>query len=80
MAIIVPPDFSQDLASTNSAPVQAILDATDDNTANIALGYAQAVVGSFSNSIQVQRTQVWGSRRRRRRPSPNTGCGSTKIW
>ena len=60
MAIIVPPDFSQDLASTNSTSVQAILDATDDNTANIAFGYAQAVVGSFSNSIQLQRTQSLG--------------------
>ena len=60
MAVVVPPDFSQDLASTNSASVQAILDATDDNTANIALGYAQSVVGSFSGSVQVQRTQSLG--------------------
>ena len=60
MAVIVPPDFSQDLASANSASVQAILDATDDNTANIALGYAQSVVGSFSGAVQVQRTQSLG--------------------
>ena len=60
MAIVVPPDLSQDLASTNSASVQAILDATDDNTANIALGYAQAVVASFSSNIQLERTQSLG--------------------
>ena len=60
MAIVIPPDFSQDLATTNSASVQAILDATDDNTANIALGYAQAVVGAFSAKVQVQRTQSLG--------------------
>ncbi len=60
MAVVVPPDFSQDLASANSASVQAILDATDDNTANIALGYAQSVVGSFSGAVQVQRTQSLG--------------------
>ncbi len=60
MAIVVPPDFSQDLATTNSASVQAILDATDDNTANIALGYAQAVVASFSGNVQLQRTQSLG--------------------
>ncbi len=60
MAVVVPPDFSQDLASANSASVQAILDATDDNTANIALGYAQSVVGSFSGNVQVQRTQSLG--------------------
>ena len=28
--------------------MQAIVDATDDNTANIAIGYAQAVVAGFS--------------------------------
>jgi ABC-2 type transport system permease protein len=60
MAVVVPPDFSQDLASVNSASVQAILDATDDNTANIALGYAQSVVGSFSRNVQVERTQSLG--------------------
>lgn len=60
IAVVVPPDFSQDLASANSASVQAILDATDDNTANIALGYAQSVVGSFSGNVQVQRTQSLG--------------------
>ena len=60
MAIVIPPDFSQDLATTNSASVQAILDATDDNTANIALGYAQAVVGAFSANVQVERTQSLG--------------------
>jgi ABC-2 type transport system permease protein len=60
MAIVVPPDFSQDLASENAASVQAILDATDDNTANIALGYAQAVVGAYSGSVQLERTQNMG--------------------
>jgi ABC-2 type transport system permease protein len=59
MAIVIPPDFSQDIATTNSS-VQAILDATDDNTANIALGYAQAVVGAFSANVQVERTQSLG--------------------
>ena len=34
--------------------VQAILDATDDNTANIALGYAQAVVGGYSGNVQLR--------------------------
>jgi ABC-2 type transport system permease protein len=60
MVVVVPNDFSQDLAATNSASVQAILDATDDNTANIALGYAQAVVGAFSSNVQLERTQSFG--------------------
>ncbi|HKN27323.1 MAG TPA: ABC transporter permease [Roseiarcus sp.] len=60
IAVVVPHDFTRNLATTNSASVQAILDATDDNTANIALGYAQAVVGSYSGNVQLLRTQsLW---------------------
>ncbi len=52
-AIVVPPDFSERLNDTGAASVQAIIDATDDNTANIAFGYAAAVVNGFSNDVQV---------------------------
>lgn len=51
LAIVVPPDFSQRLNDSGSSSVQAILDATDDNTANIALGYALAVVTSYSSEV-----------------------------
>jgi len=53
LGIIVPPDFSERLNDTGTAPVQAILDGTDDNTANIAFGYAAAVVISYSNTVQM---------------------------
>ena len=33
--------------------VQALVDATDDNTANVLIGYAQAVVQSYSSEIQI---------------------------
>ena len=52
-AIVVPPDFSERLNDTGTASVQAIIDATDDNSANIAFGYAAAVVNGFSNDVQV---------------------------
>ncbi len=48
IAVVIPPDFSERLNDSRRASVQAILDATDDNTANIAFGYAQAVVSSYS--------------------------------
>jgi drug efflux transport system permease protein len=53
IAIVVPPDFSERLNDARSATVQAILDATDDNTANIALGYAQAVVSGYSSEVML---------------------------
>jgi ABC-2 type transport system permease protein len=53
LAIVVPPDFSKRLNETGSASVQAILDASDDNTANIALGYAAAVVNGYAGDVQL---------------------------
>jgi drug efflux transport system permease protein len=53
IAIVIPPDFSQRLNDARSATVQAILDATDDNTANIAFGYAQAVVSGYSSEVML---------------------------
>ena len=53
MAIVVPQDFAERLDDRGSASVQAILDGTDDNTANIALGYAQSVVGAFAGDVRL---------------------------
>ena len=75
MAVVVPPDFSQDLAATNSASVQAILDATDDNTANIALGYAQSVIASYSGAVQLQRAQSLG-----RLPPVVSAAAQYRVW
>ena len=53
-AIVIPANFSRTLAATGSAPVQAIFDATDVNTTNIALGYAQGVVAEENADISAQ--------------------------
>jgi ABC-2 type transport system permease protein len=75
MAIVIPPDFSEYLATRNSARVQAILDATDDNTANIARGYAESVVETFSSNIQTGRLQSLGQ------PPPNTpAVAQYRVW
>ncbi len=75
MAIVIPPDFSQNLAATNAASVQGILDATGDNTANIAFGYAQSVVGSFSGTVQTQRTQSLGLQ-----PPVAPAAAQYRVW
>jgi len=51
MAIIVPNDFSQHLADSHATSVQAILDGTDENTATLAAGYAQAVLSGFQTDV-----------------------------
>jgi len=60
IAIVIPSDFSLRINETGTAPVQAIIDATDDNTTSVATGYAQAVVSGFSNSIQLDASSVQG--------------------
>jgi len=53
MGIVVPWDFSQRLQDGRLAQVQALVDGTDDNTANVLIGYAQAVVQGYSSDIQL---------------------------
>lgn len=54
LVIVVPHDFTERLSDTGESSVQAIVDGTDDNTANIAIGYATAVVAGFSRSVQLE--------------------------
>ena len=60
LAIVIPPDFTERLNDSGVSTVQAIVDATDTNTANIAMGYAQAVVGGFSTDAQISATDAQG--------------------
>ncbi len=53
MGIVVPWDFSQRLRDGRPAEVQALVDGTDDNTANVLIGYAQAVVQGYSSDVQL---------------------------
>ena len=54
MAIVIPWNFSQRLSEGGPVEVQAIVDATDDNTANVLIGYTQAVVQGYSSEIQTR--------------------------
>jgi ABC-2 type transport system permease protein len=54
LGLVIPPDFSRRVQAAGGVEVQAIVDATDDNTANLAVGYAQAVIGGYSNDVQLR--------------------------
>ncbi len=60
LAVVIPSDFSARLNDTRESSVQVILDGTDDNTANVALGYALAVVSGYSNSVALERLDRQG--------------------
>ena len=54
VAVVVPPQFSEDLHTHGQAPVQALLDASDSNTASIGMGYALSIVQAYSQGVQVE--------------------------
>ena len=60
VAVVVPSQFAENLRSSGQASVQAILDASDSNSASIGMGYAQAIVQSYSSGIQVAWQQEQG--------------------
>ena len=60
IAIVIPPDFSLRLNDSGKSSVQAIVDATDDNTASVAAGYAQAVVATYSAQVQLDASSTQG--------------------
>lgn len=60
MGIVIPWDFSQRLSDGRPASVQALVDATDDNTANVVMGYTQAVVQGYASNLQLNWLRAQG--------------------
>jgi ABC-2 type transport system permease protein len=60
VAVVVPPQFSETLHSGGHAEIQALLDASDSNTAMVGMGYAQAIVQGYSSGVQVDWQQRAG--------------------
>ena len=52
MGIVIPWDFSQRLSDERPVEVQAIVDGSDDNTANVLIGYSEAVVQGYSAQMR----------------------------
>jgi len=75
MGIVVPWDFSQRLHDGRPAQVQALVDGTDDNTANVLIGYAQAVVQGYSSDLQLD----W-LRSRGQLAQPASVSVETRTW
>lgn len=57
IGIVVPPDFARRLASGEPVGVQAVLDGTDNNSANLGISYSEAVVQSFSSKVRLDYLQ-----------------------
>ncbi len=66
LAIVVPHDFSLRLNAGAPVSIQALIDATDSNTANLAMAYSQAVIQAYWQRVQVD----WAERQGQRQAKP----------
>jgi ABC-2 type transport system permease protein len=53
LAVVIPEDFAKHVGLKQPASVQLLLDGSDSNTAAIAQGYAEGVVATYSQELQV---------------------------
>jgi len=53
LALVIPADFSEQLKRGGPVSIQALIDATDNNTANVSISYSEAVVQNYNQEIQL---------------------------
>ncbi|MFB0564187.1 MAG: ABC transporter permease [Candidatus Aminicenantaceae bacterium] len=58
--VIIPSHFSRDLYKGIDAPLQLLIDGSDNNTALVALGYLSKIIHAFSSSVVLQRINEQG--------------------
>jgi ABC-2 type transport system permease protein len=75
VAVVVPARFSELLRSSGKTSVQALLDASDNNTAGIGMGYVQGIVQGYSARVQAN----WIERRGLPAGPPNV-IFQTRTW
>jgi ABC-2 type transport system permease protein len=60
VAVVIPADFSRRLLAGQTAAVQAMVDGSDANNANLAAGYLHALTQLYNRKIMVQRLEHRG--------------------
>ena len=62
LAVVVSPDFTEQIRKGGTTSVQVIVDATDANSANVAMNYMDALVQGYSQNVQVRWIERRGQR------------------
>ncbi|OIR14898.1 inner membrane transport permease YbhS [mine drainage metagenome] len=57
LALVIPPRFENEIDASRTAPVQAIIDGSDANTASLVLGYVQGVTNAYNQRLSVRQIQ-----------------------
>lgn len=63
VGLMLPYDYSWLYQTGKTIPVQALVDGTDSNTANIVLGYVQGVAAGYNERLLMQRLMIKGPAR-----------------
>jgi len=75
LGLVIPSGFARDLDAGKPAPVQAVVDGSDSNTAGIVLGYTQGITLTFNRQLAIEQI------RRRTGSTPGTGLDlRTRVW
>lgn len=61
LGVLISPGFGAEIKAGHKATVQLVLDGSDSNTANIALGYATSLVGSYGAQVRALARQRLGA-------------------
>lgn len=69
LVLVIPPRFAARLAGGGPAPVQALVDGGDANTATIAMVYARGIVGAYSTRALLRERRV-----------PPAVTAETRVW
>lgn len=62
VALVIPPNFGADLAAGRTATLQALVDGSNANTANISLNYTAQLVNGYGRGVLLERQQRFGLR------------------
>lgn len=60
LALVIPPDFTENAAKGSRSDVQILLSGVNSNTANAARGYASIIVEGFSRNLMQQAVAAQG--------------------
>ena len=74
VALVIPSNFGEHIASRQTVQVQMIMDGSDANTANILLRYASQIVAQYSRSVVIQNSLL-------RKPPPlGNVVPEPRVW
>jgi ABC-2 type transport system permease protein len=63
VGLMLPYDYSWRFQTGKTIPIQALVDGTDSNTANIVLGYVQGTAAAYNQQLLLQRLLIKGPAR-----------------